>query len=81
MIADSRFPRTPRCLIATIGHTLKVEQVTKGQGPLGNDGATGVSQACPERSRRVQHCGGRAGTPRRSASKPQRFSTATYFCG
>ena len=31
MIADSRFPRTPRCLIATIGHILKVEQVTKGQ--------------------------------------------------
>jgi hypothetical protein len=38
--------RTPRCLIATIGHTLKVKQVTIGHRPLG-DGASGVSRTCP----------------------------------
>ena len=89
MIADSRFPRTPRCLIATIGHILKVEQVTKGQGLWGN-GATGVSRACPcvaeapsEAEGEVEGSGiavaGR--DARRSTSKFQRFSTGTYFCG
>ena len=89
MIADSRFPRTPRCLIATIGHILKVEQVTKGQGLSGN-GATGVSRACAcvaeapsEAEWKSKGPASRwpGGDARRSTSKPQRFSTATYFCG
>ena len=89
MIADSRFPRTPRCLIATIGHILKVEQVTKGQGLWGN-GATGVSRACPCVAEAPSEAEGEvegssiavAGRGRPALhQKSQRFSTATYFCG